>query len=70
MKELATFIGGSGESIAVVYEAEDQSYWKVNYGQSSTQTNALSKVFMTESEATNFASLITNQGNKPTFLSE
>jgi len=70
MKELATFVGGSGESIAVIYEADDGSYWKVNYGQTAAQTNALSKVFLSESEATNFASLITNQGNKPMFLSE
>jgi hypothetical protein len=69
MKELATFVGGSGESIAVIYEADDRSYWKVNYGQTDTP-NALSRVFMTESEATDFASMITNKGNKPTFLSE
>jgi len=69
MKELATFVGGSGESIAVIYEADDRSYWKVNYVQTDTP-NALSMVFMSESEATDFASMITNKGNKPTFLSE
>jgi len=69
MKELTTFVGSGGKSMAIIYEADDQSYWKVNYGE-STAPHSLSRIFMTESEATDFASMITNGGNKPTFLSE
>jgi len=69
MKELTTFVGSGGKSMAIIYEADDQSYWKVNYGESSAP-HSLSRIFMTESEATEFASMITNNGNKPTFLSE
>jgi ribosomal protein L25 (general stress protein Ctc) len=69
MKDLATFVGAGGKIMAVVYEAEDKSYWKVNYGTSDTPAS-FSKMFMTESEATEFAIQYTDKGNKPTLLSE
>jgi hypothetical protein len=66
MKDLATFVGEGGKIVAVIYEGE--GFWKVNYGEANSTT--LSKVFMTESEATQFAAEYTNKGNKPTLLSE
>jgi hypothetical protein len=69
MKDIATFVGGAGKIMAVIYEADDKSYWKVNYGTSDLPAS-FSKVFMTEEEATAFASEYTSKGSKPTFLSE
>ena len=69
MKDIATFVGEAGKIMAVIYEAEDKSYWKVNYG-TSDNSSSFSKVFMTEDAATNFASEYTNKGLKPTLLSE
>jgi len=69
MKDIATFVGEAGKIMAVIYEADDKSYWKVNYGTSELPAS-FSKVFMTESEATAFAAEYTNKGLKPTFLSE
>jgi ribosomal protein L25 (general stress protein Ctc) len=67
MKDIATFVGQSGKIMAVIYEGE--GYWKVNYGTSESPAS-FSKVFMTESEATQFAAEYTNKGSNPTFLSE
>jgi hypothetical protein len=67
MKDLATFVGEGGKIMAVIYEGE--GFWKVNYGTSDNPAS-FSKVFMTESEATDFAAEYTNKGLKPTFLSE
>ena len=69
MKDIATFVGGSGKFMAIICEAEDKSYYKVNYG-SAQQPYSFSKVFMDELEATNFATEYTNRGNKPTLLTE
>jgi transketolase C-terminal domain/subunit len=69
MKDLATFVGEAGKIMAVVYEADDKSYWKVNYGTSDFPAS-FSKVFMTEAEATAFAAGYTDRGSKPTLLSE
>lgn len=69
MKDIATFVGEAGKIMAVIYEAEDKSYWKVNYG-TSDNSSSFSKVFMTEDAATTFASEYTNKGLKPTLLSE
>jgi predicted glutamine amidotransferase len=55
--------------MAVIYEAEDKSYYKVNYG-TSRYPYSFSKVFMDESEATNFATEYTDRGNKPVLLEE
>jgi hypothetical protein len=67
MKDLATFVGDGGKIMAVIYEGE--GFFKVNYGTSDAPAS-FSKVFMTESEATQFASDYTNKNSKPTFLSE
>jgi hypothetical protein len=67
MKDLATFIGGGGKVMAVIYEGE--GFFKVNYG-TSDNPSSFSKMFMTESEATDFANEYTNKGAKPTLLSE
>jgi hypothetical protein len=67
MKDIATFVGEAGKIMAVIYEGE--GFWKVNYG-TSDAPSSFSKVFMTESEATNFASDYTSKNSKPTFLNE
>lgn len=67
MKDLATFVGEGGKVMAVIYEGE--GFFKVNYGTADSPAS-FSKVFMTESEATQFAAEYTNKGSKPTFLSE
>jgi len=69
MKDIATFIGGSGKLMAVIYEADDKSFYKVNYGTEESPFSA-SKVFMSESEATNFATQFTDKGNKVILLEE
>jgi ribosomal protein L25 (general stress protein Ctc) len=67
MKDIATFVGEAGKIMAVIYEGE--GFWKVNYGTADAPAS-FSKVFMTESEATQFAAEYTSKGNKPTLLSE
>jgi hypothetical protein len=67
MKDIATFVGEAGKIMAVIYEGE--GFWKVNYG-TSDAPSSFSKVFMTESEATDFASDYTSKNSKPTFLNE
>ena len=70
MKDIATFIGESGGVMAVVYEADDKSYWKVNYGPVIAEATTFHKIFLSETDATNFAINYTDKGLKPTFLSE
>ena len=67
MKDIATFVGEAGKIMAVIYEGD--GFWKVNYG-TSDNPSSFSKFFMTEDEATTFASEYTNKGLKPSFLSE
>jgi len=67
MKDIATFVGEAGKIMAVIYEGE--GFWKVNYG-TSDAPSSFSKVFMTESEATDFASDYTSKNSKPTNLNE
>lgn len=73
MRDVATFVGNAGETVAIIYEFEPsavaEGYWKVNYG-NPTQKQLMSKIFMTEDEATKFASEFTNKNNTPVFLSE
>ena len=69
MKELTTFMGNSGKSMAIIYEAPDRTYWKVNFGETSAP-HTFSRIFMTESEAIDFASMITNDGSEPSLLNE
>jgi hypothetical protein len=71
MKELATFIGESGNMVATIFEGDDGGvrFYQVNYG-CPDNSQSFFKVFMTEDMATDFANQITNRGNKPTFLSE
>ena len=69
MKDIATFVGGAGQLIAVIFEAEDKSFYKVNYG-TPKNPHSFSKVFMSESEAEQFAHEFTNKGNKPVLLEE
>ena len=69
MKDIATFVGGSGKFMAIICEAEDKSYYKVNYG-TPQNPHSFSKVFMTESDAEQFANEFTNKGNKPVLLEE
>lgn len=69
MKDIATFVGGAGQLIAVIYEAEDKSFYKVNCG-TPQSPHSFSKVFMSESEAEQFANEFTNKGNKPVLLEE
>jgi hypothetical protein len=59
MKELATFFGKGGETVAFLFEGDN--FWKVNYGEIKVTPNlpgnALStKTFATEQEATEFIS--------------
>ena len=71
MKDIATFVGNSGKSVAIIYEIVNDggtTFYQVNYSDSGTQKSF--KVFMTENEATEFATKYTDAGNKPTFLSE
>ena len=70
MKDIATFVGESGKSVAIIYEGDDGGvrFYQVNYGTPDSQKAF--KVFMTEEDATNFASKYTDTGNKPTLLSE
>jgi hypothetical protein len=67
MKDLATFVGDGGKVMAIIYEGE--GFFKVNYGTSDAPAS-FSKMFMTESEATDFANEYTSKGSKPTLLSE
>jgi hypothetical protein len=67
MKDIATFVGEGGKIMAVIYEG--QGFFKVNYG-TSDNPSSFSKVFMTEEQATEFASDYTSKGAKPTLLSE
>ena len=73
MRDIATFVGNSGESVAIIYEFKgspvSEGYWKVNYGNPSSK-QLMSKIFMTENEATNFAAEWTNQKSNPTLLNE
>jgi hypothetical protein len=71
MKEIGTFMGGAGKYQATIYETIDgagTTFYQVNYGLSDSEKAF--KLFMTEYEATEFATKYTNVGNKPTFLSE
>jgi len=70
MKDIATFVGNSGKSVAIIYEIfnEQNRFYQVNYGASDFAKSF--KVFVTESEATEFAIKYTDTGSKPTFLSE
>jgi hypothetical protein len=71
MRDIATFVGDSGKTVAIIYEGDDGggvTFYQVNYGAQDSQKAF--KVFMTESEATSFAAKYTDAGNKPTFLSE
>lgn len=70
MRDIATFVGDSGKSVAIIYEGDDGGvkFYQVNYGTPDSQKAF--KVFMTESEATSFAAKYTDVGNKPIFLSE
>ena len=70
MKDIATFIGDSGKSVAIIYEGNDGGvkFYQVNYG--VPESIKAFKVFMTEEEATKFASIYTDTGSKPTLLSE
>jgi hypothetical protein len=70
MKDIATFVGSSGKSVAVIYEGDDGGvkFYHVNYGAPDSIKGF--KVFMTEEDATNFASKYTDTGSKPTLLSE
>jgi len=70
MKDIATFVGDAGKSVAIIYEGNDGgvTFYQVNYGLSDSPKSF--KVFMTEAEATQFATKYTDAGNKPTFLSE
>jgi hypothetical protein len=67
MKDLATFVGQGGKIMAVIYEGA--GFYKVNYGTADNPAS-YSKIFVTESEATEFANEYTNKGLKPTFLSD
>ena len=67
MKDIATFVGEAGKVMAVIYKGD--GFWKVNYGTADAPAS-FSKVFMTESEATEFAANYTDKGLKPTLLSE
>jgi hypothetical protein len=69
MIDIATFVGGSGELMAVIYEAEDKSFYKVNYG-TPQNPYSFSKVFTSESAAEQFAIEFINKGNKPVLLEE
>jgi hypothetical protein len=67
MKDIATFVGDSGKTMAVIYRGD--GFYKVNYG-TSDDPSAYSKMFMNESDASAFAAEYTNKGSKPRLLSE
>jgi hypothetical protein len=71
MKDLATFVGQGGKSVAIIYEGDEGGvlFYKVNYG-TPEAPQSFSRVFMTEEAATEFANQITSENSKPTLLSE
>lgn len=74
MKEITTFVGNSGKSVAVLYEMGDDGsdkFYQVNY----TKVNEFGaeksfKVFVEESEASKFALEYISDKSKLEFLSE
>ena len=63
MKELATFFGKGGETVAFLFEGDN--FWKVNYGKAKVIPNLpgiplSTKTFATEQEATEFISGVIN----------
>ena len=74
MKEIATFLGGSGKYMATLYEVDDGGVtcYTVSCAQKNSKLNAegFSKVFMTEQEAETFALNFISKDSKPEFLSE
>jgi hypothetical protein len=73
MKDVATFVGNSGDVIAIIYEGD--GFYKVNYGSVLKSDGKpgiplMSQIFKTESEAEKFAAEYTNKGNSPVFLNE
>jgi hypothetical protein len=74
MKEIATYMGGSGNYVATIYEVDNggATCYTVSCARRDLKINpsSFSKVFMTEEDASNFASEFISSGNKPTFLTE
>jgi hypothetical protein len=73
MKDVATFVGNSGDIVAIIYEGD--GFYKVNYGSVLKSDGKpgiplMSQIFKTESDATKFAAEYTNKGNSPVFLNE
>jgi hypothetical protein len=71
MKEIATFLGGAGKHMAVVYEIDNMGSVCYNVSCASKGSSAtINKFFMTEEEANNFATEYISRDNQPTFLAE
>jgi hypothetical protein len=70
MKDIATFVGGSGKVVAVIYET-DGGFFQVNLSEDvGGVKQGASKFFKTEEEATQYASDFTSRGNESRLLSE
>jgi hypothetical protein len=67
MKEIGTFIAQDGHLKLTVTDCD--GYYKVVGGTMDTPF-FVSKMFMTEAEATSFASEYVNTGNEPKLLNE
>lgn len=70
MKDIATFVGGSGKIVAVIYET-DSGLFQVNLSEEvGGVKHGGSKFFKTEEDATRYASDFTSRGNEARLLSE
>jgi hypothetical protein len=70
MKEIATFIGGSGKFVAAIYQQEGGMF-QVNLSEDSSGVKSTSsKIFRTEEDATTYAEVFTSKGNQSRLLNE
>ena len=68
MKDIATFVAESGQKTAVIFESEDKSMYRVDYGFGNSPKAM--KFFKSEHEATQFAENYAFGGQGPTLLNE
>ena len=68
MKDIATFVAESGQKVAIIFESEDKSMYRVDYGQNNS-AKAM-KFFKSEHDATAFAEQYAFGGQGPTLLNE
>ena len=68
MRDIATFMAESGQKVAVIFESEDKSIYRVDYGPNNS-AKAM-KFFRNEHDATHFAEQYAFGGQGPTLLNE